>query len=213
MKINIIIDNPKSWFMNKKDTLMRKIKKTGHECSFYYDAQKIKDNSDITFFLSCEKIITKSIREKSKYNIVIHASDLPKGRGMSPATWQILENKNMIPLTLFEVADGFDTGDYYLKDNFNLDGTELIDEWQEKLYKSIEKMIVGFVKNVKKLKPIKQEGKSTIYKRRLPENSELNIKKSIESQFNLLRVVDNEKYPAFFYYKNNKYIIKIYKEK
>ena len=42
------------------------------------------------------------------------------------------------------------------------------------------------------------------------EGSELDINKSIKSQFNMLRVVDNERYPAFFSHKKKKYIIKIY---
>ena len=55
-------------------------------------------------------------------------------------------------------------------------------------------------------------GKGTYYKRRLPEDSEIDIEKSIKKNFNLLRVVDNEKYPAFFYYKGKKFIIKIYNQ-
>ena len=31
-----------------------------------------------------------------------------------------------------------------------------------------------------------------------------------KEQFNLLRIVDNNSYPAFFFYKNKKYIIKIF---
>lgn len=213
MKINIIIDNPNNWFARKKDNLIKSLQKNGHDCFFYNDHKLIQKNSDISFFLGCEKIIAKNIRIKSKYNIVIHASDLPKGKGMSPTTWQILENKKRIPVTLFEVADGFDTGDYYLKDSFLLDGDELINEWQEKLYKCMKKMILKFVKIHDQLRPTKQIGKSTFYKRRNKNDSELNINKSIKSQFNLLRVVDNNNYPAYFHYKNNKYVIKIYKEK
>lgn len=198
----------------KKTTNLRnKIILLGHKCKILHDYEDIPFNSDITFFLSCEKYINKESRSKSRYNIVIHASDLPKGKGMSPTTWQILEKKNKIPVTLFEVSDGFDEGDFYLKDSFKLDGTELINEWQDKLYGCIEKMIINFIKNIKKLKPIKQSGRALIYRRRSKADSELSINKSIKSQFNLLRVVDNKKYPAFFKYKNQKYILKIYKEK
>ena len=38
----------------------------------------------------------------------------------------------------------------------------------------------------------------------------MNINKSIKSQFNKLRIVNNEQWPAFFYYKNKKFIIKIF---
>lgn len=213
MKINIVIDNKNNWFYEKMPFLIKKIKAMGHSCIFYSQQQAIIKNSDVTFFLGHEGYITKDNREKSKYNIVVHSSDLPKGKGMSPATWQIIEGNNKIPVTLFEVADKIDAGDYYLKDYFQLNGTELIDEWQKKLGECVEKMIIIFINNIGSLKAIKQRGKSTIYARRGPKDSQLDINKSIKSQFNLLRVVDNKRYPAFFNYKNNKYILKIYKEK
>ena len=72
-------------------------------------------------------------------------------------------------------------------------------------------MIIKFLINIKNLKPIKQRGSSTVYRRRTPNDSELNINKTLKLQFNLLRVVDNERYPAFFKHKNNKYILKVYK--
>ena len=37
------------------------------------------------------------------------------------------------------------------------------------------------------------------------------INKSIKDQFNLLRIVDDERYPAFFEIDGSKYFIKIYK--
>lgn len=212
MRINIVIDNKNSWFFEKKDELIKSIRKLGHTVKYYSNPKLLPLNSDITFFLSCEDYITKKMRNKSRFNIVVHASDLPKGKGMSPTTWQILEGKKRIPITLFEVADGFDTGEWYIKDGFTLRGDELIDEWQEKLNACIAKMILKFIKSAKSVKPIKQRGKETVYKRRSLEDSELSTKTSIESQFNLLRVVDNERYPAFFKHKGKKYIIKIYKE-
>ena len=51
-----------------------------------------------------------------------------------------------------------------------------------------------------------QVGDDTFYPKRTPKESELDIDKSIISQFNLLRVVDNERYPAYFHINNKKYI-------
>ena len=54
-----------------------------------------------------------------------------------------------------------------------------------------------------------QRGEETFYKKRTPKDSELDINKTIKEQFNLLRIVDNEKYPAFFKFKNKIYTLKI----
>ena len=86
MKVNIVVDNQRSWFCKKANNLIEAIEKTGHSCNFYFDQNKIKKGSDISFFLSHEGYVAHQTRNKSKYNIVVHASDLPKGRGMSPTT-------------------------------------------------------------------------------------------------------------------------------
>ena len=63
------------------------------------------------------------------------------------------------------------------------------------------------------IKPEKQIGDPSYYRKRTPMDNEIDIKKPIQEQINIFRVSDNENYPAFFYYKNIKYILKIYKEK
>ncbi len=193
--------------------LAKILKQKGHDCRLLFDTGKVVSGSDITFFLSYEKYAGSEIRKKSRRNIVIHASDLPAGKGMSPATWQILEGKTRIPVTLFEMASGFDTGDYYLKSHFNLDGTELAGEWRKKLGRQVNKMALDFVDEFGRLKAQKQIGKSTFYRRRTVQDSRLDPKKSIASQFDILRVVDNKKYPAFFVFRDQTYIIKIYKRR
>lgn len=210
MKVTIVMDNPNNWFYPRIAGLVRRIKEVGHTCAFYSHTRKVPRHSDVTFYLGHEGYIGKEVRAKSRHNIVVHASDLPKGKGMSPATWQILEGKKTIPVTLFEVAAGFDTGDYYLKDRVALDGTELIAEWQEKLGACVEWMILAFVKNIRHMKPKKQTGRGSVYRRRGPEDSKLDPSKTIKAQFNLLRIVDNERYPAFFRHKGRKYIMKVY---
>jgi methionyl-tRNA formyltransferase len=58
-----------------------------------------------------------------------------------------------------------------------------------------------------------QIGKSTFFKLRNKNDSELNINQSIKKQFNLMRVNDNKNYPSFFNYMGKKYIINLYKQK
>ena len=141
----------------------------------------------------------------------LKASALPKGKGWSPLTWQILEGKNKIPLTLFEANDKIDDGDIYFKDILELKGGELIQEIRKKLSVKLEELIFKFL-NDKNPKPIKQKGSETMYPRRNYNDSYLDSQKSISEQFNLLRVCDNEKYPAFFIHNNKKYILKIYED-
>lgn len=213
MKINIIMDDKKSWAYKKIPSLTEAIKKHGHSCFFLTKQKEIQKGSDVSFFLSCKEHISKGARDKSRYNIIIHGSDLPKGRGISPVTWQILEGKNKIPVTLFEVADRLDEGDYYFKDRIMLDGTELYDDWKEKEFTCAKRMILKFLKLSENLKPKKQKGRPSFYGKRIPSDGKLDINLPIKEQINMFRVADNEKYPTFFIYKNKRYTLKVYEDK
>jgi UDP-4-amino-4,6-dideoxy-N-acetyl-beta-L-altrosamine N-acetyltransferase len=50
-----------------------------------------------------------------------------------------------------------------------------------------------------------QSGNESFYPKRTPKDSELDINKTIQDQFNLLRIVDNDNYPAFFELEGQRY--------
>jgi hypothetical protein len=54
-----------------------------------------------------------------------------------------------------------------------------------------------------------QAGEPSVYPRRRPEDSELDPDKTLAQQFNLLRVVDNESYPAFFRWAGQRFVLKV----
>ena len=209
LRINILT-NKNSWMNQYNECLKNCLEALGHEvkCVFH---KKDLSQCDISFFLSYFEIINKPYLELSEHNIVVHASDLPRGKGWSPMTWQILEGKNRIPITLFEACESVDAGKYYIKDEIVLNGTELIDELHEKLGLKIVNMCLNYVQNFLTLKGKEQSGVETFYQRRKPEDSKLDINKTIKEQFNLLRIVDNNYYPAFFEYNGYRYKIQINK--
>jgi methionyl-tRNA formyltransferase len=212
MKIAILYTK-NTWFDKYVETLLKLISDSFNvNCNVYTNHKQINEEYEVCFILSYHRIIEKSVLDLIRYPIVLHASDLPKGKGWAPFFWQILEDKNEIPITLFHATEGVDDGDFYLKSFVNLSGDELHDELREKLANKILEMCVEFLSKINNLKPHKQQGYSTFYEKRTAKDSELNINKTILEQFNLFRIVDNENFPAFFYMNNKKYIIKIYKD-
>ena len=147
-----------------------------------------------------------------KSNIVVHPSKLPLGKGWSPLAYQILEGVNKIPLSLFEANEKVDDGNVYILDYINLEGHELNHEIKHQQGLKTIEMIIEFVQKFSSITGKPQVGKETIYAKRTQKDSELNINQTINKQFNLLRIVDNERYPAFFYKGGKKYILKIYKD-
>jgi methionyl-tRNA formyltransferase len=172
---------------------------------------KIIKNS-IVFVLSYTRILDIDFIKRNKKVLIIHPSKLPKDKGFAPVQNQILNNKKLIHICLLEAAEKADSGPIIYRDTFLLSGLELSNEIRKKQAISTFKLINKFLKNYPKFKFYKQKGISNFNKRRRPEDSELNINKSIKSQFNLLRICDNDYYPAFFRYKKNIYVVKLFKK-
>ncbi len=210
LHITILIDNPNSWIIPHAEKLLQVLHDRGHEARVCHDKDEI-EKGDILFLLSCEKIVPKDILARNTHNIVVHPSDLPKGQGFSPLTWLILEGANDIPITLFEAVDAVDAGPFYFKDTIHFKGHELNDELKTAQGEKTIELILKFVDAYPNVTPHEQYGEKTWYRRRTPEDSELDTTKSIGEQFELLRVVDNERYPASFKFRGHTYILKIYK--
>ena len=50
-----------------------------------------------------------------------------------------------------------------------------------------------------------QTGEASYYRRRRPVDSQLDPERTLAEQFDLLRVVDNDRYPAFFEWRGRRY--------
>ncbi len=207
-----IVSDKNSWLNEYIPQLILGLKSLGCLVYWTHDFQEI-NKGDFAFYLSCGQITSPEVLEKNKHNLVVHESKLPLGKGWSPLTWQIIEGKNEIPITLFEAVKDVDSGPVYLRDTMIFDGSELIDELRMVQARCTIKLCMDFIKSypdsVADGEP--QTGKSTFYRRRWPEDSCLEVDKTIKEQFNLLRTVDNKRYPAYFELNGSTYILKIEK--
>ena len=210
MLIQILVDNPNSWIIPYAKELQAKLIALGYDPRLFHNHDQVIQG-DILCLLSCEKLF-KDLN-LNKHNLVIHESDLPKGRGWSPLTWQVLEGENEIPITLFEAAEDVDAGVIYSQEIVTFNGDELIDELRAAQGNSSIRQIISFVLNYPKNKGREQTGIPQYYRKRSEKDSQLDVDKTIKEQFNLLRVVDNERYPAFIEIMGCKYYIKISKQK
>ncbi len=209
MLIQILVDNPNSWILNYAKELLESIKsKFNYNAKLLHKHEEVVEG-DVLCLLACEKIF-KNL-PLNKHNLVVHESDLPKGKGWSPLTWQVLEGKKRIPITLFEATEKVDAGKIYNQDFIKLDGYELLPEIKHKQGVITNNLILKFLENYPN-QGKEQKGEETFYDKRGPKDSQLSIDKSLKEQFNLLRVCDNERYPAFFYLNDKKYVLKIFKE-
>jgi methionyl-tRNA formyltransferase len=183
----------------------------GHDVSLVFDKRDLPGGT-LLFLVSCGQIIGPRERQQYEAALVLHASDLPRGRGWSPHIWAIVDGASTITLCLLEAADPVDSGAVWLRTTFELEGHELLGEINERLFRAELELMSRAVDEFGGLQPMPQVGEPGMYlRRRTPEDSRINPALSIADQFELLRVVDNDRYPAFFDHRGARYVLTIEK--
>lgn len=200
-----------SWFNEFVPRLEGHFQQLGHQVSVVHNPREIP-RGEIAFLLSLGQIVPADVRKHNVHNVVVHASALPLGKGWSPVTWQVIEGKNIIPLTLFEAVDSVDAGPIYLTGEIKLDGTELVNELRVKQALATIDLCREFVDHYPTVISNAREqdpSRESFYPRRGPEHSRLDPDQSIREQFNLIRACDPDRYPAFFEIDGNRYVIRL----
>lgn len=210
-KVTFLLDKNNNWIESYISNLCLEILSSKYTFTISHNHELV-ENQDIVFILGYTRVLNKIFLAKNRICLVVHESDLPRGKGFSPVQWQILEGSNSIPICLFEATNKFDSGDIILKDVFTLTGYELYDEIREIQANATLKIINKFLLSYPYFSRQKQIGKETFYPRRSLMDGELDINKSLKEQFNLLRIGNNENWPSFFFIDGRKYFLKIYAE-
>jgi methionyl-tRNA formyltransferase len=167
---------------------------------------------DLLFLISCSQIVRPELRGRYRHALVVHASDLPKGRGWSPLVWQVLEGRSEIAVTLLEADDPVDSGKIWSKRWLRFEGHELFDEINQALFQAELELMDLAIAHCDVIQAQAQDSEqASWYPRRRPEDSRLDPQQPLASQFDLLRVTDPERYPAYFELRGHRYEITIRK--
>ena len=211
MKISILCTDSNHPVVKRLRCWAAEMTSKGHFVSLVFDKTDLEDG-DVLFLVSCSQIMREVERKKYKVMLVLHASNLPNGRGWSPHVWSILNGENQITVSLLEADESVDRGAIWLKTSFDLEGHELLPEINEKLFTVELTLMTMAVEQFSQIAPIKQYGDPGLYMpKRSPADSRIDPNKTIAEQFDLLRVVDSQRYPAFFDYRGKRYVVRIEK--
>ena len=123
--------------------------------------------------------------------IVFHMTDLPFGRGGSPLQNLIVRGFKATMISAIKVQSGIDTGDIYLKKHLDLTGTA--EEIFQRSSIVIEEMIKEII--VSDINPTPQTGEVVEFKRRKPEESNINNLTELENIYDHIRMLDCDGYP------------------
>lgn len=181
----------------------------GHAVTLHHDKRELGEG-ELLFLVSCGQILGPAERARFARTLVLHASDLPQGRGWSPHVWAVLRGESRITVCAIEAADPVDSGAIALKTGFTLEGHELLPEINARLFAAELDLMSQAVRGFATLAPRPQQGMAGApLPRRTPQDSRLDPHKTLAEQFDLLRVADNERYPAFFELRGRRYRLKI----
>ncbi len=186
-------------------------KNKNHQISIVHSKEELIPG-DILFLISCSEIISKLERGKFKKTLVVHASDLPHGRGWSPHVWEIINGATDITLSLLEAEDKVDTGDIWKKISILIPKTALINEINELIFDAELALMDFAIENYNTIEPKTQPNFDGEYwPKRSPKDSVIDINQTIFEQFDLIRVCDPKRFPAYFYKDGVKFNITIEK--
>jgi methionyl-tRNA formyltransferase len=150
-------------------------------------------NPRFIFFPHWSHRIDSSIFERFEC-VIFHMTDLPFGRGGSPLQNLIARGIYETKISALRCVKEMDAGPIYLKKPFSLYGSA--EEIFLRASGVIEDMIVEMLEKLPEPKP--QEGVTTVFKRRSPEEGNLATAESLEQAFDLIRMLDAEGYPNAF---------------
>jgi UDP-2,4-diacetamido-2,4,6-trideoxy-beta-L-altropyranose hydrolase len=208
-RITLLSDRA-SWLNVWLPELVGELWQRGHAVRWIHSPSALCPG-DVCLLLSCGRLLNPAQLSLHRYNLVVHESALPKGQGWSPMTWQILQGASSIPITLFEAVADLDAGPIHLQQQITLQGHELVDEWRSLQARATIDLCLTWFDHYKDIVSAvqPQQGEATHFRRRKPVDSVIDPTLSLTDQFNLLRIVDNSKYPAHFWINGRKYTITI----
>jgi methionyl-tRNA formyltransferase len=203
MKIHFLTSD-NSWILSHVARLVKHARAVGHDARHIEHHDNLP-SGELLFILGYLRILPDECLDLHHSNLVVHESDLPEGRGFSPMSWQILEDKREIPFCLFEAVSEVDAGPVYDRRMLHLDGTELHREWRELQGLLTEQMVLDFINQYPNVEATPQKGEETFFERRTHENDEIDVDQSFRKAFQKIRVCNPNEYPAWFEWEGRKY--------
>lgn len=147
----------------------------------------------IIFFPHWSSKIGKDIFENFEC-IVFHMTDLPFGRGGSPLQNLIIRGHSTTRISALRCQTEIDAGPIYLKKKLSLVGSA--QEIYVRAASVIREMIIEIIRE--RPLPVDQIGEATYFKRRKPDESEINCVGSLTAVYDMIRMLDADGYPHAF---------------
>tara|TARA_Y100000816_G_C26102444_1_gene584693 strand:+ start:1021 stop:1899 length:879 start_codon:yes stop_codon:yes gene_type:complete len=162
----------------------------------------IKSKSfDLFILAGFPYIFPKKLISIPKYGVInLHGGKLPKYRGGSPLSWQIINNEKKIGLSVIRINEKIDEGEIINEKSFKNLKTDTILEVQKKSFKIFNKLTSDAIKILEKGKKLKKQKKSDSYFfQRTDKDSKINWKNNAKDVYNFIRAISYPYKGAYTY--------------
>jgi len=195
--MRILIVSNKEWHRKYINEIQAR---TGAEVIYIDDKlavnkEKIEEIApDWVFFPHWSYIIPAEVYESFSC-VIFHMTDLPFGRGGSPLQNLIARGIYETKLSAIRCVKELDAGDVYKKVPLSLWGTA--EEIYMRSAELIKEIIIEMVQNPSV--PVPQQGTPVVFRRRKPEDGNLETCDNLQQIFDYIRMLDAEGYPNAFW--------------
>ena len=152
-------------------------------------AELKKFPADVIVVVAFGQILSQEILDLPKFGAInVHASLLPKYRGAAPIEWSLINGETVTGITTMQMDAGLDTGDILLKTEVEISAEMILPQLREKLQDAGAKLLVETLKQIKNLKPVKQDNALSNYAPMLTKDlGRIDWQKSAQEIHNLVR--------------------------
>lgn len=168
--------------------------------------QKLKPDLNVIF--NFPQIFKKDLLKIAR-TINFHPGDLPKYRGAHVVNWAIINGERRIAITCHFVDERIDTGNIIAKKYLNISSIDDICSVSKKIAQTVPalaKVALKKLSNPNFLGEKQDLNKSTYFKRRKPEDGQINWHAKAKDIQNLVRAL-SDPWPGAFTYINDQKII------
>ena len=160
------------------------------------------------FLVSCSDFVPRSVRDLYEHTLVLHASDLPKGRGWSPWVWAIRDGETSVCVCMLEAENSIDSGAIWNKVWVSVDKCAIYEEMVADLTHA-QVLLIEQAYNGIKLEPQPQTGEPTMCRKLTDDDSIFYPDLPMSAQWDKLRTCDPNRFPAWFVMHGERYNIRI----
>lgn len=172
---------------------------TGADVTYISDKSEVNKEKfeaiapDWVFFPHWSHIVPADVYENFRC-VIFHMTDLPFGRGGSPLQNLIARGIYETKLSAIRCVKELDAGEVYKKVPLSLWGSA--EEIYLRTAELIKELIIDLVLNP--VSPIPQEGEPVVFKRRKPDDGNIEVCDGLKQVFDYIRMLDADGYPRAF---------------